>query len=219
MNLRKTKDIAIYGAGGFAREVVCLINIINKANLQWNFIGFFDDVWEIGHKNEYGEVIGGINELNSYPSDIAIIVAFGNPKKNSETVRKITNTKVTFPNIIALDTIFLDRDSVSLGKGNIFATGCLISCNVNIGDFNIFNGFITIGHDVQIGNFNSIMPAVRISGSVSIGEQNFLGVSSVILQQIKMGNNTTIGAGSVVIRKTKDGNTYIGNPAKIINFN
>ena len=212
------KNIAIYGAGGLAREVACLINIINEKNPQWNFVGFFDDVWEIGHKNEYGEVIGGISELNSYLSDIAIVVAFGNPIKISETVKKITNTKVSFPNIIAPDTIFLDRNNVFLGKGNIITSGCLISCNVNIGDFNILNGFITVGHDVQIGNFNSIMPAVRISGSVSIGEQNFLGVSSVILQQIKIGNNTTIGAGSVVIRKTKDGNTYMGNPAKIINY-
>ena len=218
MNSKEVKDIAIYGAGGFGREVACLINIINKEKPQWNLIGFYDDFWGKGHKNEYGEVIGGIDDLNSYPSDIAIAIAFGNPKRIAETVEKITNHKVYFPNIIAPDTIFLDKSNFSIGNGNIITSGCWISCNVDIGNFNVFNCFITIGHDAQIGNFNSVMPAVKISGNVSIGNHNLLGVSSVILQQIKIGDNTIIGAGSVILRKTKDGNTYIGNPAKIINY-
>lgn len=48
------KDIAIYGAGGFGREVACLIERINKARETpiWNFIGFFDD---------------GIPSTNDYP--------------------------------------------------------------------------------------------------------------------------------------------------------
>ena len=49
------KDIAIFGAGGFGREVACLIKRINKQQPNtWNFIGFFDDdekIW--GAWNEY----------------------------------------------------------------------------------------------------------------------------------------------------------------------
>ena len=37
------KKIAIYGAGGFGREVLTLINDINKINPQYQVIGFFDD--------------------------------------------------------------------------------------------------------------------------------------------------------------------------------
>lgn len=47
------KDIAIFGAGGFGREVACLIKRINKIKPQWNFIGFFDDNEELkGTMNE-----------------------------------------------------------------------------------------------------------------------------------------------------------------------
>ncbi len=50
------KDIAIYGAGGFGREVACLIHIINKKTPQWNLIGFFDDDAKLKNtKNEYGK--------------------------------------------------------------------------------------------------------------------------------------------------------------------
>ena len=34
------RDIAIYGAGGFGKEVACLLNRINEVNHQWNLIGF-----------------------------------------------------------------------------------------------------------------------------------------------------------------------------------
>ena len=37
------KDIAIFGAGGFGREVACLIKRINEKEPTWRFIGFFDD--------------------------------------------------------------------------------------------------------------------------------------------------------------------------------
>ena len=36
-------NIAIYGAGGFGREVACLIKRINEKSPTWNLIGFFDD--------------------------------------------------------------------------------------------------------------------------------------------------------------------------------
>ena len=36
------KDLAIYCAGGFGREIYCLI--FNRIkNLEWRFVGFFDD--------------------------------------------------------------------------------------------------------------------------------------------------------------------------------
>jgi sugar O-acyltransferase (sialic acid O-acetyltransferase NeuD family) len=211
------KDIAILGAGGFGREVACLINKINEKELAWNFIGFFDDGIEKGKRNEYGEILGGVNELNHISKELSVVIAIANPKILAEIVKKIDNININYPNIISPDIIYLDQNSLEIGKGNIICTGCLISCKVRIGDFNIFNGFIPIGHDTIIGDFNTIMPSVRLSGEVVIGDRNFFGVNAVVLQQIKIGNDTTIGACSLILRKTKDGSTYFGIPAKIIN--
>jgi sugar O-acyltransferase (sialic acid O-acetyltransferase NeuD family) len=212
------KKIAIYGAGGFGREVACLINKINEKSPKWEIIGFFDDGLEKGTKNEYGEVLGGINEVNEFPEDLAVTMAIASPKIVEKIVSKITSPNIDFPNIIAPDIIYLDENNVSIGKGNIICSGCLLSCNVSLGNFNILNGFIPIGHDSIIGSFNSIMPSVKISGEVTIGDRNFLGVNSVILQQIKIGNDTVIGANSLIIRRTKDGMTYVGSPASIIKY-
>lgn len=212
------KDIVIYGAGGFGREVACLLRRINEQKPTWNFIGFFDDGKEVGVSNEYGTILGGINELNSIMKPLSVILAIGNPKIVEKLVNSINTPLVEFPNIFSPDTVFLDKNNISFGKGNIICTGCLFSCKIEIGNFNIFNGLVTVGHDVRIADYNSIMPGVRLSGEVQIGNCNFLGVSSVILQQIEIGDETVIGANSVVIRNTKNKNTYIGNPACIVKY-
>ena len=210
------KDIAIFGAGGFGREVACLINLINKETPTWNLIGFFDDGKEKGCKNEYGEILGGINELTAWHTPLDLAVAIGKPQTVKHIVDSIQNGLIEFPNVIAPTTIFLDKDNIEFGKGNIVCSCCWFSCNIKVGDFNIFNGYITVGHDVTMGDFNSLMPAVRISGEITIGHGNFFGVSSVVLQQVKIGNDTRIGANSLIIRKTRDGNTYICPPAEIL---
>ena len=211
------KDIVIYGAGGFGREIACLLRLINEKENQWNLIGFLDDneaIWRT--KNEYGTVLGGSDWLNKYEKELACAIAVGSPNAVQAIVGKIHNPKVSFPNLYAPTVTFLDKESLKIGKGNIFCTNCFVSCNVTVGNFNLFNGYIPIGHDAVIGDCNVVMPSVNISGAVVMGNANFLGVQSVVLQGIKIGNNTRIGANSVIMRKTKDGFLYIGNPAKRI---
>jgi sugar O-acyltransferase (sialic acid O-acetyltransferase NeuD family) len=209
------KDILIYGAGGFGREIACLIRNINKKENTWNILGFLDDndaLW--GSTNEYGKVLGGIDYLNSYPNEVAVTMAIGSPKAVEIVAGKINNPQVSFPNLISPDVLFADENNYKLGKGNIIQRQCTFSCNVQLGDFNALNSGVGIGHDAMIGSFNSFMPAVRISGEVKIGNGNFFGVSSVVLQQIKIGNNIKLAAGSVLMTKPKDGIVYMGIPAK-----
>lgn len=210
------KKIAIIGAGGFGREVACLINAINEKSKEWDFIGFFDDAKNIGYENEYGKVLGRIKDLNSYPESLAVVVAIAKPSAIEVIIKSITSPNIYFPNLIAPDIIFFDKNNMSLGQGNIIGFGCSISCNIHIGNFNIFNCFISVGHDTKIGNYNAVMPSTKISGNITIGDRNFFGASSVILEKLTIGNDTTIGANSLIFRNTKDKNIYIGNPASIV---
>lgn len=213
------KDIAVYGAGGFGREVACLVSIINESlpKPRWNFIGFFDDNDTLkGTSNEYGEILGGIKELNEWARPIDIVIAIGSPQVVKKIAERIVNPLVSFPNIIAPNVQWLDEKNVRMGKGNVICSGCLISCNVEIGDFNILNGFIPVGHDARIGNYNVIMPSCNISGGVEFGECNFMGVKSVVLQYLKVGSNVKIGAGSILMKNAKDGHLYVGVPAQKI---
>jgi sugar O-acyltransferase (sialic acid O-acetyltransferase NeuD family) len=212
------ENIAIYGAGGFGREIACLIHAINKVEPQWNIIGFFDDNSALkGSSNNYGEILGGINSLNTWSDPLSVVMAIGNPKILKLVVNKINNPNIKFPNIVAPDVLFLDKKDSIIGQGNLISFRCVISCHVQLGNFNLLNIDGLIGHDSSIGDYNVLSPNVRISGEVKIGSTNFFGVSSVVLQQKKIGNNTTIATNSVIMRNTADNCTYIGNPA--IKFN
>ena len=202
------KDIAIYGAGGFGREVACLINLINKETQRWNLIGFFDDDPNLkGTRNEYGEVLGGKDVLNKWERPLDVAIAIGTPTVLKKVAEGILNPLVDFPTLIAPTALFLDKDNVRIGKGNIICSSCLISCNV-------LNGFVPVGHDTEIGNYNVVMPSVNISGGVKMGDENFLGVQSVVLQYVRIGNLVRLGANSVLMRNAKDNLLYMGNPAK-----
>ena len=213
------KDIAIFGAGGFGREVACLIKRINDAGGDWNLIGFFDDTMSKGTKvSHYGIVLGGIADLNSWNQQISVVIAVGSPDSIFAIRNKIQNSNVSYPNIIDPSFTVVDPATFIIGCGNIIQTGCSVSCDFQMGDYNVLNGDVSIGHDVIIGDYNVIMPAVRVSGSVCIGQKNLIGVGSIILQKLKIGTNVRLGAGAVLLTKPKDGGLYLGNPAKMFKY-
>ena len=217
------KDIAIFGAGGFGKEVACLIERINEVckddACKYRLIGFFEDHGVVGRKvSHYGEVLGGMDELNSWSTDLAVCIAIGSPNAIRGVRSRITNPRITFPNIIHPSFAIVDEQTYSIGQGNIIQANCKMSCDTAIGDFNVLNGQVVIGHDAKIGNYNVLMPNTRISGGVQIGEGNLLGVGSIVLQQLKIGNGVRLGAGAVLLTKPKNGGVYLGNPAKLFKY-
>ena len=209
------KNIAIIGAGGFGKEVACIINKINETKPTWKLVGFFDDGMKNGSQvSHFGKILGNTEDLNLWKDDLSIVFAIGNPNIIKMIVSSLSNKFLDFPNLIHPEVFFADRISLNLGKGNVIVRGCSFSVDVAVGDFNQFNSFSALAHDVQVGSFNVFMPLTRVSGEVSIGSLNLFGIGSIILQKIKIGNRVKIAPSSVVMRKTKDDCFYMGNPAK-----
>lgn len=217
------KDIAIFGAGGFGKEVACLIKTLNEAKdgSEFNLIGFFDDNLIQGEAvSHYGTVLGNMNELNSWKSPLAVAVAVGNPIALKAITSKIKNPLVEFPNLIHPSLSLTDPETFIIGKGNIIKGQCEIAPDVKLGDFNCLIRDVVLGHDSTIGDFNVLMPNVYICGEVKVGNQNLFGIGSIVLQQLCVGNNVHVGAGSVLFTNPTDGCSYLGNPArKFLNRN
>ena len=209
------QDIAIYGAGGFGKEVACILNKINELEPTWKLVGFFDDgVLKDTPISHFGQVLGGLSELNAWETSIAIAFAIANPKVIDMLVNKITNPLVSYPNIIHPEVFFADPISFKIGRGNVIVRGCSFSVDVTVGDFNQMNSLSSLAHDVVMGSFNVLMPLTRVSGEVKIGNYNIFGLNTLILQQIKIGNHVRTGPGAVLMTKPKDGLLYMGNPAR-----
>lgn len=211
------KNLAIFGAGGFGKEVASLVKVINKHNPNWNLIGFFDDGKAKGEAiSHYGIVLGGLNDLFAYPEELSVVFAIGSPKLLKMISGRVMaeNAKVNFPNLIHPECYFADFQTFKIGIGNVIVRGCSFSCDVEIGDFNQMNSISALAHDVKVGSFNVFMPLTRISGEVEIGNQNFFGINSIVLQQIRIKSNIRLAANSVLMTKPRKEGLYMGNPAR-----
>lgn len=212
------KDIAIFGSGGFGREVQMLIEQINYLKKEWNFIGFFDDGIDQGKVINNAEILGDINQLNSYSSELHLVLAIGNPQTKENIISKIDNPVIMYPTLINPNVLIGNSNYVSIGEGSIICGGVIITVNINIGKHVILNLSCTVGHDTNIGDFSSLMPTVNISGETVIGSHVYIGTGVKIINQIEVGQNTIIGAGAVVTKSLPPDCTAVGIPAKPIKF-
>jgi sugar O-acyltransferase (sialic acid O-acetyltransferase NeuD family) len=210
--------IAVFGAGGFGREVQMLIEQINAANEKWRFIGFFDDGVEMNTiVNEYS-VLGGIAELNEWSEHLAVVFAVGNPITKKTIVERIKNKILYYPVLIHPNVMMGDIKYNKIGEGCIITAGNILTVNFKIGKHVILNLACTVGHDSVIGDFSSFMPSVNISGEVNIGECVYVGTGAKIINQLEIGNNTIVGAGALVAKSLPANCTAVGIPAKPIKF-
>lgn len=212
------KKIAIYGAGGFGREVHMLIEQINEVKHEYDFIGYFDDGIAKGKLVNGFPVLGGIEELNSFDLSLSLVCAVGDPSTKRSIIRKITNPLIFFPSLIHPGVLIGNMKYNKIGQGCIICAGTIITVNVTIGDHVILNLCCTVGHDTQIGDFSSFMPTVNISGEVVINEAVYVGTGSKINNQISIGANTIVGSGAVVVKSLPSDCTAVGAPAKPIKF-
>lgn len=212
------KNIAIFGAGGFGREVKTIIDAINKINKDtYNFIGFYDDGIERGTIINGYPVLGGVNEINQVELDLSLVVSIGDPKIKKIILSKITNSNISYPTIIHPNAS-ISNDDVQIGKGSIVCEGTIITCNIKIGEFVIFNLMCTVGHDTIIDNYCAFMPSVNISGEVKINQGVYVGTGAKIINLLEIGENTVVGAGAVVSKSLPTNCTAVGIPAKPIKF-
>ncbi len=213
------KDIAIYGVGGFGREVLALIKDINAIRpLTYNILGFFDDGYPKGEIHNGFPILGGLNELNQWNSGISIALALGSCETKKSLSCNIYNPLVSFPTLIHPTCYIGDPEFVKIGKGCIVCANNHITTNVKIGDFVVLNLCCTTGHDCVIGDYCSFMPSVNISGEVIVGECVYCGTGVKIINRLSIGEYSTIGAGAVVTRPIPAYCTAVGMPAKPIRF-
>lgn len=214
----RLKDIAIFGVGGFGREVLALIKDINKVSPTYNIVGFFDDGYEKGIMVNGYPNLGKTEDLNKWETSISLAVSIGNPVIKKGILDKITNPLVDYPTLIHPSAWIGDKEFVEIGKGCIICAGNMITTNIRMGDFVILNLECTVGHDTIIKDYAAFMPSVNISGEVTIGEGVYVGTGAKIINQLEIGEYTIVGAGAVVSKTLPAHCTAVGVPAKVIKF-
>lgn len=213
------KDIIIFGAGGFGREVAWLIERINKVEPTWNILGFMDDNDEIQGQviNGY-KVIGKSESINDYP-DSYYVCTIGASKVREKIITKLKsiNPDIRFATLI--DPTVEMSELVEIGEGSIICAQTIITVNITIGEHVIINLDCTIGHDSVLSDYVTLYPSVNVSGMTKIGYASELGTGMQIIQGKCVGERSIVGAGAVVVDDIPSDCTAVGCPARVIKKN
>jgi len=204
----------IFGAKGFAKEIV---DIVHQTNQSRNLV-FYDDVSHNLPENIYGfEILKTVSQAENYFKNIdpKYTLGIGNPvlrKKISDKFNKLGGELIS---TISPEAVIGSFDVV-IGTGSNILSGAILSNSVKIGNGCIiyYNSIIT--HDCTLGDFVEISPAATILGRCTIGSFTQIGAKATILPDIKIGDNVIIGAGSVVTKDVPSNSMVYGVPAKII---
>lgn len=209
------KDIVIIGASGFAKEILFLLDRINKQQKIWNILGFVDNNLRRDTQILGIPVVGDDTWLAGQTKPLAAVCAVGSPLLKKKIIRKFTNNpNINFPTVI--DPSVIMSSYVSFGQGCIICAGCILTTDIVFGDFITVNLDCTVGHDVRIGDYTTLYPSANISGNVTIGAMSEVGTGAHIIQGITVTNHVIFGAGTVVIKDVNESGTLVGNPARMI---
>ena len=209
-------DIIILGAGGFAREVLFLIEDKNEAEgrTEFNLKAFSED-----NSKRAGELINGTPIIDTKEiedmdrNSIKLICAIGDPIRR-KLIERFANRGFEFCSVVHPNVV--KSRYVSIGEGSIICAGSIITTQVAIAKHVIINLDCTIGHDVVIEDYCIISPGVHISGRVHVKQQTFIGTGAAIIERLNIGKNSIIGAGAVVTNDIPDNVIAVGVPAKVI---
>jgi len=216
MNPLDRIKIAIYGAGGSAREVAWLFDSCKD---QYQVVCFIDD-----QASQQGSLLNGIPVMQLSESwrifpDAKVIGGIGSPASREVVINKARDIGYDFETIIHPNVEI--SEWVTIGEGVVICAGCIITTNIILGDHVQINLDCTIAHDVVIGDYATLAPGVHISGNVHLGKGAYIGTGANIINGVEnkplvIGNDSTVGAGACVIKDVPDGDTVAGVPAKSI---
>ena len=211
------KDLVIFGAGGFGREVVLLVENINLHRPKtYRILGFVvdDAYFEPNTVINSIPVVGNFSWLVEHKDEVCCTIAIADPKTRENVFKRLDSYGIELETLISPD-VYVDP-TTKIGRGCYLGYRTLLGPNMIIGDGVFFNSDCMFGHDDVIGDFTTVLPRATISGSCTIGSGVMIGGAAYIVPGKKIGDRAVIAAGSVVFSNVKADTHVMGNPAKKI---
>jgi sugar O-acyltransferase (sialic acid O-acetyltransferase NeuD family) len=213
----QAKQIAIYGGGGFAREVAWLVETCDGGTGVYQLVCFIDDNEEAHGTVLNGIPVMGLNQAAAQFSQAHVVGGVGAPRVRQLLMQKAASSGFRVETFIHPRTERSQR--IDIGAGTVICAGNILTTNITLGQHVQINLDCTIGHDVVMGDFTTLAPGVHVSGCVHMGRRVYIGTGAVIIngtpeEPIVIGDDAIVGAGACVTKSVPSGVTVVGVPAK-----
>jgi sugar O-acyltransferase (sialic acid O-acetyltransferase NeuD family) len=211
----------LYGAGGFAREVMPLVFDYIALTTQSN-PELTHSIYFVETSPKKSEVNGTrlISEKDFFEiecSERLFNVAIGDSKARERIANECLAKGAKPMTIQSPHSITYCNNEI--GDGAVLCANTMITSNTKIGRFFHANIYSYVAHDCEIGDFVTFAPNVHCNGNVHIHNHAYIGTGAVIKQgtsekPIVIGEGAIVGMGAVVTKDVPPYTTVVGNPAK-----
>jgi len=211
------RQIAVYGAGGFAREVAWLVQSCGDAETTYQVVCFIDDN-PATHGTQINDIpsMSLVSARQQFP-EASVVIGIGAPQTRQRVAERVAAAGFGFATIVHPRTEI--SRWVEIGEGTVICAGNILTTNIVLGKQVQINLDCTVGHDVIMGDLATLAPGVHVSGCVHMGKRVYVGTGAVIINgtqdaPIVIGDDAVIGAGACVTKSVPPGLTVVGIPAK-----
>lgn len=213
--IREKRILAIYGSGGFGREVYDIAVRRNKATPCWSDIVFIDDFRDEEAFN--GTQSYHFDTLAPKAASYEIVIAVGEPSARETLFDKVKSAGFSLATLI--DPTALISPSAEIGEGTIVCEFVSVHCNVIIGNNCVIQPYCDIGHDIIVGGSSVFSPHFAPGGHSVFGNKVYCGMASSAKEGLTFGDNAVVAMGAAVFRDVPENCVVVGNPARVTRGN
>lgn len=192
------KEIIIVGAGDLGKEVVWLIEDINKHCPTYLILGFLDnDSRKTGKKFCGYQVLGSTKLLDEKYNNgrTYAVIALQDGSIRKKIVSGCNDFKL-WEKIIHPSAVIAPSSRV--GEGSVVFPNVTVSVDTQVGSFGLLYIQATVCNDCMLGNYVSVMSNAQVSERVGIGDECYLAAGSNIYPHRKLGSHVKVAVGAVV---------------------
>ena len=215
--------IAIFGIGGFGREVAPLAqDQLRLAGLDPADEASVIFVDEDAQRPEFcnGLPVIDFEELCSAEHrDRLVTVALGDGRAREVVERRCLEAGLQLGQVFAPTARILHDNRI--GAGAVLCDFVTITSSATIGKSFQGNIYSYVAHDCVIGDYVTFAPRVSCNGNVQIGDYAYIGTGAAFVQgkrgePLTVGEGAIVGMGAVVTKPVEPYTVVAGIPAKPI---
>ncbi|OLU33081.1 acetyltransferase [Pseudomonas sp. PA27(2017)] len=209
---------AVYGAGGFGREMMYVARQQLRAQgVSPDQVIFVDDAVKENQLINGQRSMPATDFLALQSVQRHAVLAIANSEIRERLALRCVEHGIKLWSLCAETALIMD--GVEIGEGAILAPFVNLTANIRIGKQFHANSYSYVMHDCVIGDFVTFAPGVKCNGNVVIEDHAYIGAGAVIKQGVPgkprvIGRGAVIGMGAVVTRDVAPGVTVVGNPAR-----